>query len=127
MEWLLLLIPVVILGLIVWRLSRVPKLHKKVFFRTKAQIENTTGLDPNHGLMDAHKAFISALQSLYPNKRTNAATLIKRVAKRIPNEKTIWKLHRTRNLAAHEPNYEVYEKTASQARHEFVRALKKLG
>jgi len=128
MEILWLVLPA-LLGLmfIVWKLSHTPKLSKNVFFRAKAQIEKTENLDPNHALMDAHKAFINALQSLYPKSRTNGATLIKRVVKRIPNEKIIWKLHRTRNLAAHEPNYEVYERTASQARHEFVKALKRLG
>lgn len=126
---LLWLVPPILLGLvfIVWKLSRTPKLSKNVFFRAKAQIEKTQSLDPNHALMDAHKAFINALQSLYPKSGTNGATLIKRVVKRLPNEKIIWKLHRTRNLAAHEPNYEVYERTASQARHEFIKALKRLG
>lgn len=128
MELLWLVLPI-LLGLvfIVWKLSRTPKLSKNVFFRAKAQIEKTQSLDPNHALMDAHKAFINALQSLYPKSRTNGATLIKKVVKRLPNEKIIWKLHRTRNLAAHEPNYEVYKKTASQARHEFIKALKRLG
>jgi len=89
------------LGFIVWKLSRVPKLSKNNFFRAKENISKTKNLDPNHGLMDAHKAFISALQSMYPASRTNGATLIKKVVKRLPNEKIIWKLHRTRNLAAH--------------------------
>lgn len=128
MEILWLVLPVVLgLVFIVWKLSHKPKLSKNVFFRAKSQIEKTKSLDPNHALMDAHKAFINALQSLYPNTRTNGAALIKRVVKRLPNEKVIWKLHRTRNLAAHEPNFEVYDKTASQARHEFIKALKKLG
>lgn len=119
-------IVLLILGFFIWKLSHKPKVSKSVFYKTRQQIKKTEGLDPNHALMDAHKAFISALQSLYPKSRTNGATLIKRVAKRLPNEKVIWKLHRTRNLAAHQPNYEVYIKTASQARHEFMRALKSL-
>ncbi len=118
---------VLVLGAVVWKLNRQPKLSKNAFYRARKQIQNTTDLDPNHALMDTHKAFIAALQSLYPKNRTNGATLIKRVVKRLPNEKVIWKLHRTRNLAAHEPNYEVYQKTANQARHEFVKALKRLG
>jgi hypothetical protein len=116
----------VLLGFIAWKLSHKPRLDKNVFYRTRKHINATEKLDPNHALMDAHKAFISALQSLYPKSRTNGATLIKRVVKRLPNEKVIWKLHRMRNLAAHQPNFEVYEKTASQARHEFMRALKQL-
>jgi len=128
MEILWLIPPIIIgLGAIVWKLSKTPKLSKNAFFRARQQIQDTANLDPNHALMDAHKAFINALQSLYPKSRTNGATLIRRVVKRLPNEKVIWKLHRTRNLAAHEPNFEVYDKTASQARHEFVKALKKLG
>lgn len=116
----------VALGFIIWKLSHKPQISKQVFYRTKDQIHKTQKLDPNHALMDAHKAFISALQTMYPKSRTNGATLIKRIAKRLPNEKVIWKLHRTRNLAAHQPNFDVYDKTASQARHEFMRALKAL-
>jgi hypothetical protein len=121
-------IPVIIavLGLIFWKLTQKPKLSKDQFHRSLAHIRKTQTLAPNHALMDAHKAFIAALQSLYPKSRTNGATLIIRVVKRLPNEKVMWKLHRTRNLAAHEPNFEVYSKTASQARREFERALKAL-
>ena len=123
------ILPLVLLITLVlaWKLKRVPKLGKNNFYRARKQIQQTQGLDPNHALMDAHKAFIGALQSMYPKSRTNGSTLIRRVVKRLPNEKVIWKLHRTRNLAAHEPNFEVYEKTASQARREFLRAIKKLG
>lgn len=118
---------IVLLGaLLVWRFGRAPRLSKNQFYQTRSQIERTKSLDPNHGLMDSHKAFIAALQTLYPNSKTTGAGLIKRVVKRLPNQKIIWKLHRTRNQAAHEPNYEVYEKTASQARREFMRALKAL-
>ena len=124
--WILPLV-IILLGFIAWKLSHKPKLSKNVFYKARKQNKDTEKLDPNHGLMDAHKAFISALQSLYPKSRTNGATLIRRVVKRLPNEKVIWKLHRMRNLAAHEPNFEVYAKTASHARHEFMRALKQLG
>lgn len=129
MDFLWLVLPVlVILGVAVWKLSRKPKLGKNAFFRARDQIQKTETLDPNHSLMDAHKAFVSALQTMYPkDRKANAAKLIGRVAKRLPNEKVIWKLHRQRNLAAHQPNYEIYERTASQARHEFMRALKRLG
>lgn len=122
------LLPVVliVLGFLAWKLRHQPTISKNVFFKTRSQLSRTESLDPNHALMDAHKAFVSALQTLYPKSRTNAATLINRVAKRLPNEKVIWKLHRVRNLAAHEPNFDVYNKTASQARREFLRALKAL-
>ena len=121
-------VPVIVitLGLIAWKLKKEPKLTKNQFYKSREQISRTEKLDPNHALMDAHKAFIGALQTLYPKDRTNAASLVKRVVKRLPNEKVIWKLHRTRNLAAHQTNFDVYDRTASQARHEFIRALKAL-
>lgn len=126
--WWLLPITIGLAGLIwlVWKLNRTPKLGKTAFFQARKQIQDTAKLDPNHALMDSHKAFINALQSLYPEKRTNGAALIKKVVTRLPNEKVIWKLHRTRNRAAHEPNFKVFGKTASQAQHEFERALKAL-
>lgn len=115
-----------VLGLVVWRLSRQPRLTKDQFYKSLNQLKATQPLEPNHGLIDSHKVFIAALATLYPQKNLNAAALIKRIAKRIPNEKVIWKLHRARNQAAHEPNFEVYAQTASQAVREFERALNAL-
>ena len=121
------LVLVAVLVLAVWHLSRKPKLSRNQLDKATKAISRTKGLDPNHALMDAHKAFVAAVGTLYPkDKKAGAAKLLNRVAKRFPNEKIVWQLHRQRNLAAHEPNYEIYAKTAQQARREFVRALKGL-
>jgi len=117
---------IILLSITLWLLSGKKKLGKNEFHRAVAGFKKTEKMDPNHGLMESHKIFIATLNTLYPKDKVNGATLVKRVAARLPNKQVIWKLHRMRNMAAHEPNFTVYQKTASQARHEFARALKAL-
>ncbi len=118
---------ILILGLCAWKLKPRKRLHKTLCNKAVFDIENTKTLDPNHSLMDSHKIFIAALKTLFPKeKELHAAQLIARVDQQFPNTQNIWKLHKLRNKAAHQPNFEIYPKTAQNARYEFVRALKSL-
>ena len=94
--------------------------------RFAGDINRTNTLNPNHALLDSHKIFVAALKTISNNQKATAAQTINQYCKRFPNEKAVWRLHRLRNQAAHQTNFEVYEKTASEARTEFIRALKSL-
>ncbi len=126
---LILILPILIvtLGLGLWIFRpKKKKLSTQVLDRAIRSIENTKKFDPNHALMDSHKHFVAAIESLFPQEKLNAAKLINKVYKRFPNEKSVWRFHRLRNRAAHQTNFEVYEETAKAAREEFIRALKSL-
>lgn len=107
--------------------------HKKLP-RTTAEkaiqdITATEKLDPAHAIIEAHKIFIFTLAALiHPDKRRRikAVDVVKKFAKRMPNEPQIWKTHRLRNRIAHEPNINVSATHADLARRDFIRALRSL-
>lgn len=104
--------------------KKIPAAKLRQFVK---EIENTNALDPNHALMESHKIFVAAVKTLFPEDKGTAAQTLNKVCDRFPNEKSVWRLHRLRNQAAHQTNFTVYEKTAGEARTEFVRALRSLG
>ncbi len=91
------------------------------------KIQATEKLDPAHSVIESHKLFIAALGTLFSDaKKVNAAKLIQRVAKRLPNKEKIWESHRLRNRIAHEEHGQISFAQAEKIRGEFLRALEAL-
>lgn len=128
LDLLWLLVPILLgLSYLIYRIRPQPKLSSKNLQKALSQLKATQNLAPNHALMESHKIFVATLKIMFTDgKNQNAARLIQRVARRLPNEKAVWRLHRERNKVAHEPGYQVSQKTADEARREFERGLKGL-
>jgi hypothetical protein len=127
----LIIISVVLLGILLIMLffKRGKNLPKSVTLTAIQKINATKPLDPAHAIIEAHKIFIWTLASLVPEnqrKTIHAADVVKKFAKRMPNEAQIWKTHRLRNRIAHEPDINISSTHADLARRDFVRALQSL-
>ncbi|MCF7905916.1 hypothetical protein K9L63_01865 [Candidatus Gracilibacteria bacterium] len=119
-------IAIISTGIIVLCTRCKKKLSFSIFEDAKQKISNTEKLAPSHAILEAHKIFISALQTLNSKSKTTAAQATQNVVKRFPNEQYIWQFHRLRNQIAHEPDIHVSPMQAEEARREFVRALESL-
>lgn len=105
---------------------RAKKISTQNLSKFTQDIQSTKKLDPNHALLESHKIFVAAIKTVVSDQKATAAQVMAQVCKRFPNEKSVWRLHRLRNQAAHQTNFSVYPKTAQEARDEFIRALKSL-
>lgn len=121
----ILILFVFIAGAVIAFKHRKPKLNPELYNKSVQQIRNTSKLDPAHAVMESHKIFIKALQSLV-HKPMSAAQVTNYLLKYIPNQKDIWIYHRLRNRIAHETDITVSQQQADQARKVFVRGLEGL-
>ena len=108
-------------GLIAFK-KRRPKLSPQLYKKSVQSIQKTKDLDPAHSIMEGHKIFIKALQSLSETKM-NAADSTRKIADYLPNAKQVWHYHRLRNQIAHETDIKVSKKQADDARNVWVKAL----
>jgi hypothetical protein len=116
----------VLLLVLAFRHKKLPRTTTEKAIR---DITATERLNPAHAIIEAHKIFIFTLATLIPpdkRKRIKAVDVVKKFAKRMPNEPQIWKTHRLRNRIAHEPNINVSVTHADLARRDFIRALRSL-
>lgn len=107
-------------------LRKSPKLDPQKAKKYIQKINDTKTQDPAHSLISSHKFFVAALSETGGPKQETAAEKIKKIAKKLPNEKKIWHFHRLRNQAAHEVEFGLTKAKAQEAREQFIRALKAL-
>ncbi len=108
--------------------------HKKKLPRATTEkairdITATEKLNPAYAIIETHKIFVFTLATLInpdQRKKIKAVDVIKKFAKRMPNEAQIWKTHRLRNRIAHEPNINISATHADLARRDLIRALRSL-
>ncbi|MCF7812008.1 hypothetical protein K9M59_00125 [Candidatus Gracilibacteria bacterium] len=116
---------IILLGVVFLCFRKKVSLPSDFATRTIHQIKNTHNLDPAHALLESHKIFVSALETLFPNqKNMTAAETISKIAPRFTNEHDIWKFHRIRNKIAHEPGIRISYEDSHAARQAFIRALR---
>ncbi len=125
-QWIIGGIIVGVLLIMLWQLSRTKKIPAQIVTKFSAKIKETAALDPDHALLETHKIFVSALSTLFKDKKLTAAQKIAKVQKNLPNKQKIWHHHRLRNKIAHETDFHISSTQAEKARQDFVRALKSL-
>ena len=88
-------------------------------------IKETQKLDPAHAVLESHKIFVKALQTI-EGDTGNAAAVITKFRHRFKNEKSVWSIHGLRNRIAHETEVKVTVRQAHNARQILATALKSL-
>ena len=90
------------------------------------KIQNTNTLDPALAIIEAHKLFVAAIGTMFPEKKMTAAETVSQVSKKFQNEHHVWKFHHLRNRMAHETDVKISYEQSHEARQVFIRALKSL-